>query len=366
MGIISNKKKAVLSSCLMIGQLLTANVTWARSSQMEMGLGEPEGRSQVKAKVLDRSSERTKPILLNLPSGGEFRLEGGLGYSSFNMNTSSPQTFNNIYMPQFFSANTNSSSTEETGYQSQISASYGLTDNFYGSVKLNYSSSTEKSVVRNANSFVMAESSVKTDGIKNPSLLVGAQGLMGSTRLFAEVSVDVSLGDRNISRSGFNDWTDNNLSGGMSYSPRLGVIQDLGSVLLYGGASYTIKDTRNKKVTDYNLVTSSQTTGGNSLNLIVGTEFKELSRLGFTMGYAKSDSEETTNQTYLTKSKSASLSKFVASVHAGFKVSENSHLIPALQYATVLEKDFVGGDGLLRNLDRAEIWAFNLMARIGF
>lgn len=371
--------KISLTTCLIFGQLLSAQVTWAqlarpvskKHSRNAVVVADPYSENEApqvytenmtvkKNKFVD--PEETKPILFDLPAGSEFQIKLDTGYLSMSSKLTSSQLGSLLAQAK--------SSSDATGMGAKLEANYGITDNFYTGVALNYSSITNNlSTDTGSSSFntVNSKSSNKSDGIREPEFLLGSQILLNSTRLFAELIVDIPIGDKVTKPSSGLDTTDNNLNGGMSYSPRLGVIQDLGSVDLFSGISYTIQSERIEK-TDYSTYsTTRKTTGGNNLDLIVGSEFKKLSRLGFVAGYSKYDSTKTNIDQSLQSSENSAYGTLTAASYLGIKLGSSTYIIPKLTYTTVIEKStYTSSSGSKTNLDQMDSWTLSLGARVGF
>lgn len=348
---IYNSKKNALGVCLIISQLLAFQGVWAKSaSQVALG-GSPEFRSVSIQKK--QSPKYPKSLLFSQPGGGEFQISASAGYALINAD----------FGGFFQSTGYNKVKSEMTGVASEISAAYGFTDNFYSKVTLNYDNLKSSQSVTNSSSIVSSDSVRTTDGLKEPSILLGAQTRLGSTQLFAELSVDIPLGDSVERKISVTETTDNNLKGGMSYSPRLGVVHDLGNMLIMGGASYTLKDDRTEKHEGFGYSTTSSVKGGNSTELLTGVELKNLSRWGFVLGYTKEDStEKKSDQSYEV---STSPGYAVASSYLGIKIGSATYLIPKLSYSTVLDRKVATGVSQI-DINQYDWWNFNVGARVNF
>lgn len=349
-----NKKRKAFGICLIISQLLTVHCAWGRSAA-EMTLDKFTEVQALPAKK--RAPKHSKLLVFDQPGGGEVQIAATAGYTAgiFDLSFTSP-ALPNLYKVK----------SETTGLASQLTAAYGLTDNFYSKVSMSYGNSKTTQTTTNNGSVVNGfESTDTSDGIEEPSILMGTQAFLGSTQLFGELSVDVSIGDRVEKRNSDIDSSNNNLRGGMQYSPRLGIVHDLGSTLLMGGISYSVHDERNEKTERIGYTTTTRVKGGNSLNVVTGLELKNLMRWGFLLGYQKEDSKERTAVETNQVTSTPSNSQVIAATYMGIELGSSAYLIPKLSYGTTLDKNVVS-NGTQIDINQSDVWSFNLGARVSF
>lgn len=350
-----NKKRKAFGICLIISQLLTVHCAWGRSAA-ETTLDKFAEVQTLPAKK--RTPKHAKLLVLDQPGGGEVQISATAGYTAgiYDRDFTSPAFLPNSYKIK----------SEATGLASQLTAAYGLTDNFYSKVSMSYGNSkTTQTTTNNGSVANGSESTGTSDGIEEPSILIGAQAFLGSTQLFGELSVDVSIGDRVEKRNSDIDSSDNNLRGGMQYSPHLGIVHDLGSALLMGGISYSVQDERNEKIERIGYTTTTRVKGGNSLNVVTGFELKKLMRWGFLLGYQKEDSKERTAVETNQVTSTPSNSQIVAATYMGIELGSSAYLIPKLSYVTTLDKSVVS-NGTQIDINQLDVWSFNLGARVSF
>lgn len=350
---IYNRNKSAIGVCLIISQLFTLQGAWAKSMAQDTLDNSSEARSVYVQKK--QSGKYPKFMLFDQPSGGEAQISASAGYSAVNAD------FNTSYQSSVYKIK-----SQIAGATSEISAAYGFTDNFYSKMTLSYSNSKNTQSTTAVGSSVANPDSISTsDGIKEPSVLLGAQTRLGATQIFAELSVDVAIGDKVDKRISSTETSDNNLRGGMSYSPHLGLVQDLGSILVMGGASYTFKDDRNERFDGIGYTNINKVKGGNATNVITGLELKNLSRWGFVLGYYKEDSSDSISQQTNQVSTRQGYSRVLAASYLGIKIGSASYLIPKLTYETVLDKT-MGSNGVQTNINQIDGWEFNVGARVNF
>lgn len=352
---ISNRKKSALGVCLLVSQLLTFQGAWAQPYTQDSY----DNSTQFQSTFRQNRQKKQKPrfLILDQLNGGEVQVSASAGYAATAL------TLNALTQTGSYKVK-----TEKSSLSSDISVGYGLTDNFYSKLKLNYENAknTQSTTALYNATQPNQESITNTAGLQEPSVLLGAQAYLGSTQLFAELSIDIPIGDKIEKRTSYNEISDNNLEGGMRYSPHVGIVQDLGSVLVLGAASYTIKDERTEKFEDQGYTTTKKVKGGNTLNVLTGIEFKNLSRLGFVLGYQKIESADDLSSQANQVSTSPETSQAIASTYLGFKVGSNSYLIPKLSYATDLDKKLTFNNGNQLEIKQADALQFDLGARVSF
>lgn len=355
---ISNKTRTVVGSCLVLGQLLTANVTLAKTTKIAAA-SIPTASSQ---SVYQIKSAPTPDVATSLwfdtPMVGQFQINGTVSYATADLTLSSVASpLNSGYTAKL----------ESSGLESRMNLAYGFNRYFYGKLAASYGKLSQDSSNQSQQYPTANKSTTEEAGFTEPSMSLGVQTLLNSTRLFAELNVEIPVGERTESRSLSGEATNNRLRGGMSYSPRIGVIHDFGDVLLLGGVSYTFREERSVARTNSTRSYTEKVTGGNSLESLAGVEFKNLLRWGVVMGYAQTDAEEVRDTQYNIKTNNSnSLSRVIASTQLGIKVGDSSYLVPRLSYATLLEKELSISDGTKLSIGSYNQWSLDLGARINF
>ncbi|MGZ3768351.1 MAG: hypothetical protein ACXVCP_03750 [Bdellovibrio sp.] len=349
----SNKhKRFVMGVCLAFSQLFAFHVALANTPD-ELTFDNTT-QTTTAVSISKKRPTYARPLLFSLPRGGEFIFSGGASYTNYSASYSATA---GSYLQQ---------KTDSSGMSSNLSTAYGFTENFYSRISVNYGNGKGSTTVTDsAKPYTPAESKSSYDGFSEPDLVVGAQIRLGSTQLFSEVSTDIPLGDQVLTQTSINEKSSNNLNGGMSYSPRIGITQDLGSVFLMGAASYTFWQERTSRQQNIGSTYTTKQNGGNSLNLLAAMEFKNLSRLGFMAAYSKSDSTENrTVETYQVTT-SPGQEAVVASTYLGIKITGSLYLMPQVSYATVISNNQTSGIYKI-NTDRNDNWKAGVAARFYF
>ncbi|MGZ3774972.1 MAG: hypothetical protein ACXVCY_13715 [Pseudobdellovibrionaceae bacterium] len=351
-----NSSKIAFGVCLVFSQLFAFHGAWA-SSAMNDEMANPSQFNTVSTLKEQKKQKKknSKFLLFDQPNGGDIQISGSAGYTAsiYNLSTAYQATIYN-------------SKSDSKGFDSDISAAYGFTDNFYSKVTLSYSNSRSTQSTSSYNTTTSSPDSVSTsDGLREPTFLLGTQFQLGATQIFAEFSTNFAIGDKITKKTSATETSDNNLNGGMSYSPHLGIVHDLGDVLLMGGASYTFEGDRNERQDNIGNSFTNKVKGGNSTNLISGIEFKNLSRLGFAAGYSKSESKDSISGSTNQLTTSPGQAYAVALAYMGIKVGPEVYLIPKLMYATELDTQIASG-GTLTTINQFDVWKLSMGARVNF
>lgn len=361
-----------IALCLLIGQLMPLNV-FAQSSEAIMAPLPADMPNQTLTTEQDpvailRLEERTaRPLSLNIPRGREVRILFNLGYGT---GTSKNETFSTMrgagtYRQDSLSGN---------GPVASLGLAYGITKNIYAKAEIGYSSlqiKTERNDDRLAAETYIDDRS----GISEPLVTVGTQFLFKSTRLFGELGVEIPAGERTREVSGTTGKkvTSNNLLGGPSAIPRLGVIQDFGPVLWMTDVSYTVRGDRNLNMnTTYSGVAAggvsqkSTQVGGNEVRANTGIEFKHLWNLGMSVGYLGIDSSDTTTQGTFDVRHTDETGFLIAETQMGIKLSRSFVLIPKVAYKANLKKERTFSDGTETSVYQSDLWNLSLGTRFAF
>ncbi len=364
-------KSTGLTLCLLIGQLMPLNV-FAQSREAIMAPLPADMPTESLVMEQDRVAllrleERTaRPLSLNIPRGREVRILFNLGYGT---GTSKNETFSTMrgagtYRQDSLSGN---------GPVASLGLAYGITKNIYAKAEIGYSSQQIKT---ERNDDRMAAESYIDDraGISEPTVTVGTQFLFKSTRLFGEIGVEIPAGERTREVSGATGKkvTSNNLLGGPSAIPRLGVIQDFGPVLWMTDFSYTVRGDRTlSSNTTYSGVVGgvsqkSTQVGGNEVRVNTGIEFKRLWNLGMSVGYLGVDSSDTTTTGTLDVRHTDETGFLVAETQMGIKLSRSFVLIPKVAYKANLKKERTLSDGTETSVYQNDLWNLSLGTRFAF
>lgn len=331
--------KLGLGMCLAIVQLVTIDVALAT--------GELTSSNAYAYEANEKSGSR-RMFIYEQPVRGvvQLNVEGGFTASATKVTTS--RTI---------------SKSSSDAMTTNISAGYGITDNLYTAVRFNHQSGNISQQVIESGERSNPEYTIKTEGLDEPTLLLGSQFALKDSQIFAELEVDIGMGDQiehNNTRTGA---TRNGLQGGSNYTPRIIFSHDVGDVIIGGKVSYTISD---KKVTRFDRSTSEEK-GGNKIEVLGGVEFEHLSRLGFLAGYLLQDNRQITTHsegpsyTY----DSPGVNHLVVGSYCVFQIDKTSSLIPKIAYATALNKTYADSGSNIY-IDRLDVWNLSLGARFSF
>ena len=361
-----------VSMCLFLSHLLANSVAHAQGNRVLSAKNKNAvsrksiqsdvsgGTAAVTTRPVKTKKSAANTLVFSLPEGKQTLLEVQGSYQNLNLGISGKvlQTNNTIKIE-----------TTKTDYIGAIQATYGFTDSFYSRVKFSYGKGSQDSTSSGITDSTSSNlnTTTKSDGHSEPEVSIGYQIVNSASRLFTELSVDVGVGDQVTREETSSQKTENYLSGGTSYSPKIGYIQELNTIKLFGGLSYTIHDQRTKRYEELNKSPSIEIVkGANVLNALAGFEFKDLSQLGFVVGYANQDGSEYYGSDGKKTSDSKSNQYWTATSYLGFKLAPGQFLVPQLSYVYI--PNFIVNDtpGLDWNGEQVTMWSFSLFAKLSF